>query len=185
MERARGHTAVPYALVELEAGEEPLVGGLEHHGVPRDQGPSGGAARQGHGEVERADHAPHAVRLQDAPVVFLLVIPTLVERSHPEGEPVVLLQLLAVVADEVGGLLDVPQRLEPALPHLDGHEGGQLVDPVRDDVRHPAHDLHSLLPDRPRPLRGERLGGGDGVLGVLPPGLGEISDQDVPVDSSS
>jgi hypothetical protein len=82
------------------------------------------------------------------------------------GEAVVVLQLLAVVADQVGRLLDVAEGLQPVLADLHGHEGGQLVRALADEVGGPAQQGHPLRPGRGRPGREGGLGGGDGVVDV-------------------
>ena len=77
---------------------------------------------QRHREVERADHGEHAVRAEDRPGVDRGVA----EVVHRVVVERVVLGRLRVVADEVGGLLDLAQRLEPGLADLDRHQPGVL-----------------------------------------------------------
>jgi hypothetical protein len=86
--------------------------------------------------------------------------------AHLVDEALVVLQLLAVVADQVGRLLDVAKGLQPVLADLHGHEGGQLVGALADEVGGPARHGHPLRPGRVRPRREGGLGGGDGVVDV-------------------
>ena len=59
--------------------------------------------------------------------------------------------LLAVVADEIGGLLHVTERLEPVLADLQAHQRGELVRPLADQVgRRPEHG-DPFRPGRPCP----------------------------------
>ena len=56
------------------------------------------------------------------------------ERAHRLHEAVVALHLVAVVAQQVGRLLHVAQRLEPVLADLEGHERGVVELPLADQV---------------------------------------------------
>ena len=109
-----------------------LLRRFQHDGVARDQRGRGRRDRERHREVERRDHAPHAVRPHD-------VERRLVRRepAHRLLEPAVLAHLVAVVADEVGGLLDVAERLEAVLPDLHRHRRRQLRSAVPRSGRRP------------------------------------------------
>ena len=93
-----------------------------------------------------------------------------------------LLHLVAVPADQLGGLLHVAERLEPALADLEGHEGGQVEHPLLHDVGHPAQDAHALLPPHPIPGELERPRGRNRVVHVGARRLREPADDDVLVD---
>ena len=166
VERARRHAAVAVALVELVAEQRALVRGLQHDGVAGDQRAARGAARQRHREVERADHGPHAVRAQ-----HVVVVAGGAEPAHRHPEPVVLLHLVAVPADQLRGLLHVAERLEPALADLVGHERGEVEDALLHDVGDVAQDAHALLPAHAVPLELERLRGRHRIVDVLGGGL--------------
>ena len=73
----------------------------------------------------------------------------------------------AVPADQLGGLLHVAERLQPALADLVRHQRGQVEQAVLHDVGDVAQDLDALLPAHPVPLQLERLRGRDGVVDVL------------------
>ena len=145
--------------------------------LPATSAPLDGPARQRHREVERADHGPHAVRPQ-----HVVVVAGGAEAAHRDAEAVVLLHLVAVPADQLGGLLDVAERLEPALADLVGHQRREVEDPLLHDVGDVAQDPHALLPAHPVPLELERLRGRDGVVDVLGGGLRELPISDVLVD---
>jgi hypothetical protein len=73
------------------------------------------------------------------------------EVAHRVVEAVVGLDLVAVVADQVGRLLDVAERLEPILADLDRHQGPELHLALADQIRHAAHDRDPLQPRGPSP----------------------------------
>ena len=93
-----------------------------------------------------------------------------------------LLHLVAVPADQLGGLLHVAERLEPALADLVGHQRAEVVDAVLHDVGDVAQDADALLPPHAVPLELERLSGRHGVVDVLRRGLAEPADHDVGID---
>jgi hypothetical protein len=161
VEHPGGQAGVAQALVQLVAGERALGGRLEDDGVAGHQGAAGRPGGQGHGEVERADDRPHAVGLEHRAGVLVGR-----QLAHLVGEAVVVLQLLAVVADQVGRLLDVAEGLESVLADLHGHQGGQLVGALADQVGGPAQQADAFLPGRGRPGGEGGLGGGDGVVDV-------------------
>ena len=104
-----------------------------------------------------------------------------VEPAHRQREPVVLGHLVAVVADEVGGLLDVAERLEPVLADLHRHERGELGAVLADLVGGALEDRDPLLPRRRGPRRRGGARRGDRVAHV---GVGrgrEPADDDVAV----
>ena len=145
--------------------------------LPAISAPEAGPAGQGHREVERADDRPHPVRLEDGPGVLL-------GRQEPIGlhEAVVGLHLVGVVAQQVGGLLHVAQRLEPVLADLEGHERGVLELPLADEVGGAADDLESLPPAEVAPAGEGRAGGGHRVADVLAGADREAADDQVGVD---
>ena len=68
------------------------------------------------------------------------------EVAHRVVEAAVLLDHVARPADEVGGLLDVAQRLEPVLADLDGDQRGVHHLALADDVGDAAEDGDAFLP---------------------------------------
>ena len=100
-------------------------------------------------EVERRHDGPHAVGAQHVRRGLGRVQP-----AHGLLEPVVVDELVRVVADEVGGLLDVAERLEPVLAHLDGQEGGDHVAPLGDQVGAGLEEADAVPPRRRRPRSG-------------------------------
>ncbi len=125
----RRQPRVAQALVQLHRRERPLRARLEQDSVAGCQCAANGTAGEGHREVERADHCPDAIRPQHAHGGLARRQPV-----HHPAEPVVVLDLLAVVPDEVSGLLDIAERLEPVLPDLHAHQRRQLVGTVADEV---------------------------------------------------
>ena len=94
----------------------------------------------------------------------LVVVSLAVSRSIIAAEAVVVLDLLAVVADEVGGLLDVAECLEPVLADLHAHQRRQLVGPLTDQVGRGSQHGDPLLPGGGGP---PWCGGGRGSHGIL------------------
>src|SRR2546422_4538926 len=87
------------------------------------------ACGQGEREVERRDAGEYAVGSEDVGV-------SLDRRhlGHLALEAVRVLQLLAIVVDQVGGLFGVSHGLEPALADLHGHDGGELELALADEI---------------------------------------------------
>src|SRR6266498_5276821 len=166
-----GQAGVAQALVQLRAGERALRRGLEDHRVAGHQRAAGGPRGQRHREVERADHRPDPVGPQHAAGVLVRG-----ELPHLVGEAVVALHLVAVVADQVGRLLHVAERLEAVLADLHGHQGGQLVGAVADQVRRAAQQGDAVPPRRARPGREGGPGRRDGVVDVALAGLVEAAE---------
>ncbi len=129
-----------------QAREHALFRGFEHGGVAGDERRAERARRQRHREVERRDDGPDAVGAHDVARCFAFD-----EAAHGHGEPVVRLHLVAVVADEVGRLLDVAERLEPVLADLHRHQRRELAAVLGDLVGGPLEDRDPLLPRRRRP----------------------------------
>ena len=118
---------------------------LQHHGVPGHERPPQRTAREGGREVEGADHGPHPVRAAGPSASPRCSR----EPGHGPVEAVVPLHLLAVVADEVGGLGDVAHGLEPVLPDFEADQGGQVEPALLDEVGRPAQDRGPLLEGAP------------------------------------
>ena len=106
---------------ELVAEERRDRRRLEHDGVAGDQRAAGRSGRERERKVERRDDRPDAVRPQHADVLFAGP-----ERADSAREAVVLLDLVAVVRDQIGRLLDVADALEPVLARLVSHERREL-----------------------------------------------------------
>ena len=115
-----------------------------------------GPVGEGHREVERADDGEHAVRPEDRAGVDGRVA----EVAHRVVVAVVVLHRLRVVAQQVGRLLDLAERLDPVLADLDRHVGGVRHQVVADVLGRPADDREPLAPrDRgPGRLGGARRG---------------------------
>ena len=59
------------------------------------------------------------------------------EVAHRVVVAVVVLHRLGVVAEQVGRLLDLAERLDPVLADLDGHDRGVVHEPVADELGRP------------------------------------------------
>ncbi len=160
-------------LGQLDAAQRGIARGLVDDRVAGHERAARGPAGECHREVEGADHGPDAVRLEHRPGVDGRIA----EVAHGVVEAVVGLDLVAVVADQVGRLLDVAERLEPVLADLDRHQGRELHLALADQVRHAAHDRDALEPRRPGPARGGGAGGGDGVADVRAGAFREVADE--------
>ncbi len=125
-----GSPGVAIDLVQLEPGPGRVLGRLVDHRVAGHQRRRGHAGRQRQRKVEWRDAGEHAVRPEHIGVPLHRGDP-----RHRTHEAVGILDLLAVVIDQVGGLFRVAHGLEPALAHLEAHQRGQLVLPLSDDGR--------------------------------------------------
>ena len=136
--------------------------GLVDHGVAGQERAADRAGRERHREVERADDGEHAVRPEDRPGVDRRVA----EVVHRVVVEVVVLDRLGVVADQVGGLLDLAQRLEPVLADLERHVRAVAHLALGDELRGAAQDREALLPGRVPPRRRGAARGRDRLLHV-------------------
>ena len=169
---------IPVGLRQRNAAHGAGTGRLEDDrvaGQHRRRRRSGG---QRHREVEGADDGEHAVRAEDRARVHGCVAQVV----HGVVVGAVVLPGLGVVADQVGRLLDLAQRLDPVLADLDGHQAAVLHLALADQLGRAAQDRQALLPGRGRPARLCRASGGDGVARVLARALGEGADDDLAVD---
>src|SRR6185312_3934629 len=80
------------------------------------------------------------------------------------AEAAVGLYLLAVIADQVRCLFDVPECLQPVLPDLHAHQRRQFAGTVTDEVRGRPQQGDPFLPWRGGPARGGGCRGGDRIL---------------------
>ena len=142
----------------------PALAGLKTQVLPASMAAAGGPGREGHGEVEGRDDAEDAVRPQHRAGVRGRVA----QVAHGPLVEVVVDGRLGVVAQQVGALLDLAQRLDAVLAHLDGHQGAVLHEPLADELGGAAQDLDAALPAEGPPGRLRGSGGGDGVAHVLP-----------------
>ena len=92
------------------------------------------------------------------------------EVAHRVVVEAVVLGGLGVVADEVGGLLDLAERLDPVLADLDRHQRGVLHQPVADELRGAAQDREPILPASVAAQAG--LGGPGGLHRIVDVGDG-------------
>ena len=166
--------------VQLVAEERRGRRRLEHDGVAGDERAARGSRRQRQREVERRDHRPDAVRPQDAGVFF--VGP---ERAERRGEAGMLLDLVAVVLNQIGRFLDVADAFETVLAGFVAHQRRQLPPPRPDAVGDFLEQRHALGP-RPRAPGGKRrLRGGDRLARLLAAGLLKRAEQDPRVDGAA
>ena len=169
----RGRPAMSASSASLTPHSGASRRGLVDDRVAGHERAPGGTSGERHGEVEWADHSPDAVRLQHRPSVDGRIAKV----AHGVVEAVVLLQLIAVVADQVGGLLHVAQRLEPVLAHLDRHQRRELHLPLADQIRHAAHDRDALQPGRSCPAGRRGSSCRDRVAHVLASALCELAHE--------
>jgi len=113
VEHAGWDARVAVHLVQLETGPRCLLGRLVDDGVARHKRRRGHARGQGERKVEGRDAGEHAVGTQHVGVPL-----DGGHLRHLAHEAVRVRQLLAIVVDQVGGLLGVPHRLQPALADL-------------------------------------------------------------------
>ena len=116
-----------YAWIRLTADSGEALDGLRTTVLPASSAAAGRAAGERHREVERADDGEHAVRPEDRAGVDGRVA----EVAHRVVVAVVVLHRLGVVADQVGRLLDLAERLDPVLADLDRHVGASTPSGAR------------------------------------------------------
>src|SRR5690606_32304236 len=95
---------------------------------------------------------------------------------------VVAFELVAVPAEEIGGLLHLPDRLHPILADLDRHRGGDRVDALLDPLGDAAQDGDPLRPGGTRPAAVRTLGRLDRGSGIVGAAGTETPEQAIPVD---
>ena len=133
--------------VQLEPRPRRFLSWLVDDGIPRHQRGRRHPGGQGQREIERSDTGKHAVGPQDVGVPL--------DRSHLRHlahEAVRVLELLAVIVDQIGRLLGVAHRLEPALADLQAHDRCQLELALPDEGRRLAEQGDPLAPRPPRPI---------------------------------
>src|SRR5205823_2247485 len=157
VEQARRQPGVAVHLVQLEPGPGRFLGGLVDDRVSRDQRRRRHPGRERQREIERRNAGEHAVGPEHVGIAL-----DWRDLGHLTDEAVGVLNLLAIVVDQVGGLLGVTHRLEPALAYLEAHDGGELEFALADQAGGAAQRRDPRAPGRvgPRPLR--LLGARDG-----------------------
>jgi hypothetical protein len=96
-----------------------------------------------------------------------------------------LLDLVAVVFDEIRRLFDVAHTFKSVFAGLVAHQGGQLPTMSAYSVGNSLEQHHAFTPRSAAPTRECRSGGGNRPLNVLPTSLLELAQQDPRVDRTS
>ena len=177
VEHARREPRVAVDLVQPEAGPGRVFRRLVDHGVARGERGRRHPGRQRERKIERRDAGEHAIRSEDVGVPLDRRDP-----PHRADEPVGLLDLRAVVIDQVGRLLRVAHGLEPALAHLQAHDGGELVLALPDEGGRAPEHREPLAPGEPGPAALRLVGRGDRAIHVRRPGDREPSQHEAGVD---
>jgi hypothetical protein len=177
VEHAGWNPRVPVDLIEPEAGERSVLGGLVDHGVAGRERGGRHAGGEREGKVEGRDAGEHAVRAEQVRVPLDRRDP-----SHRAHEPVGLLHLGAIVVDQVGRLLRVAHRLEPALADLEAHERRQGVLPVADQACRAPQGGETVAPRLPGPVALRPPRRDDGPIHILHGGHGEPAEHHPGVD---
>ena len=172
-----GRPASRSASPNFQPEQRGVRGGLEHDGVAGDHRATGRSTGEGHREVEWADDAEDAVRAEDRPRLLRRR-----ERAKRLHEALGLLELLAVVPQQVRGLLHVAERLESVLADLEGHERRVVELALTDQLGGAAQDGEAVSPRGVAPARECRAGGIDRVAHVLARPLRESRDDEVAID---
>ena len=152
VEDAGRHARVAVGLHQGDAAHRAGAGRLEDDRVAGQHGRRRRACRECHGEVEGRDDGEDAERAKDRAGVdggVTQVVHGVVVRA-------VVLPDLGVVADEVGRLLDLAERLEPVLADLDGHQAGVLHLALADQLGRRAQDAGAAPARAWRPSRAGR-----------------------------
>jgi hypothetical protein len=170
---ALGDARLGEQLDEALTQERRVGGRLEDDRVPGHERRRDLPGRDRDREVPGRDHADDADRHAHAHVEL---VPELRRRRLAVEAP----PLPGHVVAHVDRFLDVAARLGEHLAHLAGHQLGQVLLGLRDEVREAEEDLAAPGGRDEPPLLEGGLGSGDGALDVLGPGLGEDADR-VPV----
>ncbi|ELU60304.1 hypothetical protein PCS70012_02358, partial [Streptococcus pneumoniae PCS70012] len=137
VEHPAGQTRLDQDVHEGQRGERGEVGGLEYHGAPRGHGRADLAGAHGQGEVPRRDQdaRPHGLLGHHDPV---LAVPGHgLITADPHG-------LLGEPPEELGGVRDLAPGLGERLAHFRGHDEGQFVLALHDQLIGSAEDLAAL-----------------------------------------
>ena len=180
VERARGQSGFGEEFGHLPVAVGRLGRALEDHRVARQQRRRNRGRGERHGEVEGRNHHPDAVGTQHREVVLLGIVR--VELAQPATVALVLLHVVGVVAQQVGGLFHFTQRFQPVLAHLHDHERAQVQRVVADLLGQLAHDRDPFLPGHMAPRGEGRLGRGDGRVRVHHVAVLRRAHENVPVD---
>ncbi len=148
--------------------------------MPATKGGAGGSGGERHREVERADDSPDSMGTHHVRCDLGWG-----ETPHGNDEAIMLLHLVAVVPDEIGGLLDVTERLETVLADLIGHHGGQDVAPLADQISGTTQDVDSFLPWGGTPSWREPLGTGNRIFDIARRPLGETAGDHIVIDGGA
>jgi hypothetical protein len=92
---------------------------------------------------------------------------------------------LRVVAQQIGALLDLAQRLDAVLADFDGHQRAVEHLPFADEIRGPSKDLDAARPAQRAPGGLGCASGRDGVTDVPACAPGETPHDDVLVDGTT
>ena len=104
------------------------------------------------------------------------------EVVHRMVVAVVVLEGLRVVTEQIGCLLDLAERLEARLAHLDRHQAAVDHLALADQLGRLADDRQAIAPRRCRP-GGLRLASGfDRVADILAGAPREVTEDEIPVD---
>src|SRR5487761_2288205 len=178
VEDARRDARVDERLRQQDAGHRPRGRRLEYDRVAARQGPRRRPGRERDREVERADDGKDAERTKDRPRMDRRVT-QVVHRVVVAG---IALEHVRVVAQEVGRLLDLAERLETVLAHLERHPRRVLHLSLGDEVGGAAQHGEPIAPRRRSPCRLGRPGCRDRIADVVGGAFRERAHEDAVVD---
>jgi hypothetical protein len=167
-------------LVKPVAEERSRGSWFEDDRVARHQRPARRSCGQSKWKIERRDDGPHAVGAHHARVLFVRS-----KSAESRAEAVMLLDLVAVIFDEIRRLFNIAHTFQPVLAGLVTHERGQLPTMSAYSVGDFLEQHHAFAPWSAAPAWECRSGGGDRPLNVLATSLLELAQQDPRVDRTS
>ncbi len=97
------------------------------------------------------------------------------------GKAVIVLDCVAVVANEIGRFFDVTERFHAVLADFQAHDGAHVEQSLADQIGRATQDGDSFLPGGVAPAGKGRLGGGNGVDGVLLDALLKVAHDEIGV----
>ena len=174
-----GTPASMYAWSMFCADSGEALGGLDDDRVAGHHRRARRSGGERHREVERADTTAKTPCGRRIERVWTAVVAEVV---HRVVVAVVVLHRLRVVADQVGRLLDLAERLDAVLADLDRHRGRVVHQAVADQLRGATQDRRGAPPGGRGPGRLRGAGGRDGVVDVGGRALRERAEEEVAID---
>ena len=180
VEDTRRQSRFNHHLGQLRPKERRIARGLEDHRIAGGKRSSRRSSCECKRKIERRNDSPHAIGSQHADVFFAGA-----QRSHFLDEPAVLLDLFAVVGDEIRSFFDVADAFESIFSDFVSHQSGQRETMGADGIGDSLHVRKSLLPRQSSPLGIRRARSGHRSFHVLARALLKAPEDDAGVNRAA